>query len=144
MSAPTICQSVFVTLASVNLKKQVDFYRAFLAIAPQPNTPTYAEFQLPGIRLAIFRPKENNAAEFIATGSGSSGAQNGDRNSGPSSGAMSLCLEVGNLDDAIAHLAALGCAPPGTVVSASHGQEIYAYDPDGNRLILHQAHKRAF
>ncbi len=51
---------------------------------------------------------------------------------------MSLCLEVSNLEDAIAHLKTLGYPPPGNISIASHGREIYAYDPDGNRLILHQ------
>jgi hypothetical protein len=53
---------------------------------------------------------------------------------------MSLCLEVSDLEDAIAHITALGFPPPGEILTASHGREIYAYDPDGNRLILHQSH----
>jgi hypothetical protein len=52
---------------------------------------------------------------------------------------MSLCLEVANLDQAIARLTHLGYPPPGPILTASHGREIYAYDHDGNRLILHQA-----
>lgn len=119
----SIMTSAFVTLASVNLKAQVEFYQAFLAVEPQPSTPTYAEFHLPGLRLAIFTPKQSNITEFAAA----------------SSGAMSLCLEVKDLNSAIARLISLGYAPPSEVMHASHGDEIYAYDPDGNRLILHQA-----
>jgi hypothetical protein len=52
---------------------------------------------------------------------------------------MSLCLEVEDLENAIAHLTALGYPPPGQIIIATHGREIYAYDPAGNRLILHQA-----
>jgi hypothetical protein len=52
-----------------------------------------------------------------------------------------MCLEVNNLEDVIAHLTDLGYPPPGEIAIASHGREIYAYDPDGNRLILHQSHK---
>ncbi|MBD0267928.1 MAG: VOC family protein, partial [Cyanobacteria bacterium Co-bin8] len=48
--------------------------------------------------------------------------------------------EVVDLEGAIAHLTTLGYPPPGPVMIASHGREIYAYDPDGNRLILHQSH----
>jgi hypothetical protein len=33
---------------------------------------------------------------------------------------------------------ALGYPPPGEIITASHGREIYTYDPAGNRLILHQ------
>ncbi|MEM8503205.1 MAG: VOC family protein [Cyanobacteria bacterium P01_D01_bin.1] len=126
-SSPSIGQSVvtsvFGTLASVNLKAQVEFYQAFLAVDPQPSTPTYAEFHLSGLRLAIFTPKQSNITEFAAA----------------SSGAMSLCLEVKDLNGAIAQLTALGHEPPGEVMHTSHGDEIYAYDPDGNRLILHQS-----
>jgi hypothetical protein len=30
-------------------------------------------------------------------------------------------------------------APPGEITTASHGREIYAYDPNSNRLILHES-----
>ncbi|NJM98429.1 MAG: glyoxalase [Phormidesmis sp. RL_2_1] len=98
------------------------FYSKLLAVEPTLNTPTYAEFQLAGLRLAIFIPKADNADEFAAA----------------TSGPMSLCLEVDNLAGAIAHLSSIGYPPPGDIMHTSHGQEIYAYDPDGNRLILHQ------
>ncbi|MBE9061144.1 VOC family protein [cf. Phormidesmis sp. LEGE 11477] len=129
MSAPNTCQSAFVissaftTLASVNLNALVKFYSDFLTTSPHISTSTYAEFQLPGLRLAIFSPAAGNASEFAATGSG----------------AMSLCLEVNDLEAAIARLRSIGHASLGTVIQASHGREIYAYDPDGNRLILHQS-----
>ena len=116
-------QAAFIALATAQLSRQVDFYNRFLKIAPTPYTATYAEFSLKGLRLAIFVPKADNAAEFAAS----------------RSGAMSVCLEVSDLKGAIAHLQAIGYPPPGNVLSSSHGQEIYAYDPDGNRLILHQS-----
>jgi predicted enzyme related to lactoylglutathione lyase len=81
--------------------------------------------ELPGIRLGLFNPKATHRAEFVA----------------PSSGGMSLCIEVENLDAAIAHLTHLGCPPPGDIQQASHGREIYAYDPCSNRLILHESRK---
>jgi hypothetical protein len=52
---------------------------------------------------------------------------------------MSLCLEVTDLENAIAHVTALGYPPPGEIITGSHGREIYAYDPDRNRLIIHQS-----
>lgn len=113
----------FVALASVKIAQQVAFYSQLLNISPRPNTPAYAEFQLTGLRLAIFTPNNHNAIEFAAT----------------TSGPMSLCIEVSDLESAIARLQALGHAPPGEIMHTSHGQEIYAYDPDGNRLILHQS-----
>ncbi len=121
--ADVSCADVFVAIASQHIERQVAFYSQFLSISPQPNTVTYAEFRLSGLRLAIFTPNEQNAAEF----------------SGFSSGPMSLCLEMEDLAGAIAHLKNIGHAPPGNLMHTSHGQEIYAYDPDGNRLILHQS-----
>lgn len=118
------CSSAFVALASVNFEQLVGFYSGLLDQSARPyQRDRYAEFQLPGLRLAIFKPKSDQTSQFAA----------------PSSGAMSLCLEVTDLEGAIAHLTRLGYAPPGSVLTASHGREIYAYDPDGNRLILHQS-----
>lgn len=118
--------AIFVTLASIDISKLVLFYTQLLMQEPQPYIPNvYAEFQLPSLRLAIFKPKETNQSEF--------------NNAGKSG--MSLCLEVSDLATAIAHLTALGYPPPGKILTASHGREIYAYDPDGNRLILHQSAK---
>ncbi|OKH48183.1 VOC family protein [Phormidium tenue] len=117
------CTSAFVALASENFGRLVDFYGELLDQSARPyQRDRYAEFHLPELRLAIFKPNTDHASQFAA----------------PSSGAMSLCLEVTDLDGAIAHLTHLGYAPPGPVLTASHGREVYAYDPDGNRLILHQ------
>ncbi|MBD2741211.1 VOC family protein [Coleofasciculus sp. FACHB-1120] len=117
------CTTALVTLATVDLELLVPFYTNLLNQNPNPYIPTiYAEFQLSGLRLGIFRPKETHVSEFESTKSG-----------------MSLCLEVTDLEGAISHLTALGYPPPGEIFIASHGREIYAYDPLGNRLILHQA-----
>ncbi|MEL6472038.1 MAG: hypothetical protein AAFQ74_20110 [Cyanobacteria bacterium J06623_4] len=121
---------MFVALASVQLEVQVAFYSAFLTVDPAVQTASYAEFRLNGLRLAIFVPSAGNAAEFGCGQAAAAGSP------------MSLCLEVSDLEGAIAHLSAMGHAPPGKVMQASHGQEIYAYDPDGNRLILHQSLSR--
>ena len=120
---PLHLQTAFVTLAGENLAVLVEFYQGLLGQAPKPYVPhRYAEFLLPGLRLALFKPSAGHALEF--TGAAAS---------------MSLCLEVGDLAGAIATLTHLGYPPPGDIIHASHGQEIYAYDPAGNRLILHQA-----
>ncbi|WP_373541058.1 VOC family protein [Chamaesiphon sp.] len=113
-----------VTIASVNFDVVVDFYTQFLGTPPKSYLPNvYAEFPIPGIQLGIFCPKSTNRDEF----------------GHPRQSGMSLCLEVANLEDAIDKLAQLGYPPSGKITTASHGREIYAYDPDGNRLILHQA-----
>jgi predicted enzyme related to lactoylglutathione lyase len=115
----------FVTLAAADAETLVRFYRQLLDQEPKPYIPyVYAEFQLTGLRLGIFQPKPTHLEEFANS------TQSG----------MSLCLEVDNLEDAIAHLTSIGYPPPGEITTASHGREIYAYDPMGNRLILHQSY----
>ncbi|NJL52989.1 MAG: VOC family protein [Hydrococcus sp. SU_1_0] len=114
---------IFVTLSTDKIQLMVDFYSQLLGQQPTVyRPPTYAEFQFPGIRIAIFQPKAKNQAEFSNQSS-----------------SMSLCLEVEDLVQAIAQLTHLGYPPPGEIMEASHGREIYGYDPGENRLILHQA-----
>jgi predicted enzyme related to lactoylglutathione lyase len=116
--------TAFVTLAATDAETLVQFYAQLLEQEPKPYIPNvYAEFQLSGLRLGIFKPKQSHRVEF------ENSAQSG----------MSLCLEVDDLEEAIAHLTTLGYPPPGEITTASHGREIYAYDPAGNRLILHQS-----
>ena len=114
----------FVAIATSDDRSLVNFYRQLLDIQPNPYIPkVYAEFQLKGLRLGIFQPKASRQHEFA-------------QNLGSS---MSICLEVLDLEKAIAHLDDMGYPVPGEIITASHGREIYAYDPMGNRLILHQS-----
>ena len=114
----------FITIGANNFKEVREFYRQFLGEEPSLEVPDiYSEFNLQGLRLGIFRPQEKHHSEFTdSVGSG-----------------MSLCLEVEDLEAAIALITKIGYGPPGEVIAASHGREIYAYDPAGNRLILHQS-----
>jgi predicted enzyme related to lactoylglutathione lyase len=115
----------FVALAAMEFDRLVAFYQQLLEQSPDRFVPNvYAEFQLPGLKFGIFRPKHPTASD----------ADSPHRTIG-----MSLCLEVANLDAAISHLTALGYPPPGKILTASHGREVYAYDPEGNWLILHQS-----
>lgn len=126
----------FVTLASLKFNVLVEFYIHLFGFSPTPYLPNrYAEFQLPGLKLGIFQPQLDQSTEWIAA----------------SSGGMSLCLEVENLDQAMtaveAAYAALSIEPGarpilGPVMTPSHGREVYAYDTDGNRLILHEGKPR--
>ena len=112
------CQTAFVAIAAVNFGQVQEFYRLLLGQSPAKEVPNvYAEFLLPNLRLGIFRPK---AAEFEGAGT------------------MSLCLEVESLDEAIAHLGAIGLPLPERIMTASHGREVYIYDPAGSRIILHE------
>jgi predicted enzyme related to lactoylglutathione lyase len=109
-----------VTIATAHFDRVWAFYAHLLGQEPQPFTPhIYAEFRLPGICLGIFRPQANSP--FI-----------------PGRGAMSLCLEVDDLALAIERAIQGGCPRPTTISTASHGRETYIYDPDDNRIILHQ------
>lgn len=119
---PLHCTEAFVAIAARDFDRLVQFYHIFLGQTPTQLRPNvYAEFHLPGLKLGIFRPKTAAEVESSSTSQG-----------------LSLCLEVADLDGAIAHLAAIGYPTVSNIVTASHGREIYAYDPDGNWLILHQ------
>lgn len=117
--------TAFVALADVGEQTLKTFYTALLGQQPTIDIPAYAEFQLEGLRLGLFHPKAAHWAEFAA-----------------SRGGMSLCFEVENLDVAVTHLTTLGYPPQGEIQQATHGREIYAYDPGGNRLILHESSER--
>ncbi|MBP0037214.1 MAG: VOC family protein [Roseofilum sp. SID1] len=116
-----VMSELWVTIATENVETLRDFYRCVLNTQAQQEIPgVYAEFIIGGLRLGLFRPRDRQ--EFHSSTPGS----------------MSLCLEVEDIHEAIALLSSLGYPPPGSVQKASHGQEIYAYDPDGNRLIIHE------
>ncbi len=109
-----------VTIAATNFDRSWTFYAHLLNQKPQPFTPqVYAGFRLPGLCLGIFRPKDANYFT-------------------PGLGAMSLCLEVSDLEVAIDAAQQAGGQSAAEIMTASHGREAYIYDPDGNRIILHQ------
>ncbi|MBO3458789.1 hypothetical protein G7B40_016555 [Aetokthonos hydrillicola Thurmond2011] len=113
-----------ITIATLDIEKMVCFYTQFLQKQPEHFIPnTYAEFQLPGMKLSIFKPKPTHLSEFQTSANSK----------------ISLCLEINDLESAIAHLTTLGNPPVGEIIVASHGREIYAYDPDNNRIILHES-----
>lgn len=115
-------KTALVAIAAVQLESLVAFYRQLLGQDPMIYRPqVYAEFHLPDLRLGLFQPRQACL-----------------RSHPPAPTGLSLCLEVSDLEAAIAHLTALGY-PPDDVITASHGREVYAYDPEGNWLILHQS-----
>lgn len=117
---------VFVTISTNNIKVLIDFYSHLFQKKPEVYLPLhYGEFKLANLRIGIFQPKEERASEFDQSGS-----------------SMSLCFEVKNLEQAIAYLTEMNCTPPGETINASHGREVYAYDPEGNRLILYQSKEK--
>ena len=106
--------ALFVALADLDGHTLTRFYQALLGQNPVVDIPeVYAEFVVPGMRIGLFKPSNTHRAEFASL----------------SSGSMSLCIEVEKIEEAIAHLTALGYPPPGAIQHTSHGREIYAYDP---------------
>ncbi|MCU0525856.1 MAG: glyoxalase [Elainella sp. Prado103] len=115
--------TVFVALADP-IENLAEFYQVFFALEPAVQVPqVYTEFELPGLRLGIFKPKPDHHPEFMGQ-----------------AGSMSLCIEVECLEAAIERLRQIGYTTPLDIMTASHGRETYAYDPAGNRLILHESH----
>ena len=118
------CRRAWVTLATVDFARSCQFYQQLLAQLPQPvRSAHYAEFTIADLRIGIYRSRQNELPQTATP---------------VPFPAVSLCLEVENLAKAIAQLTQLGYPPLGDIISVPHGQEIYAYDPDGNRLILYQ------
>lgn len=116
-------QRIWLTLAAPDFGSLVTFYRRILGQDPQVfQDDRYAQFDLPHLSLGIFKPHPNHQDQF----SHSQGSP------------LSLCLQVDNLPETIAFLKTLGAHVDPDVYPSSHGQEVYAYDPQGNRLILYQ------
>jgi hypothetical protein len=115
----------FIAIADLDGHTLKNFYQALLSQAPVIDIPNvYTEFALEGgLRIGLFKPSTTHQIEVESL----------------SSGSMSLCIEVESIEGAIAHLTLLGYPPSGQIQQASHGREIYAYDPQGNRLILHES-----
>ena len=124
----------WVTIAAQDFERSQNFYEQLLGKAPDRtlgpvDRPIYAEFQLNGLRFGIYRPQSENSAPVNT-------APLSTQRSNP----MSICFQVKNLEQAIAHLASIGFPVAGEILTPRHGREVYAADPDGNRLILYQPH----
>ena len=86
------CSEAFVAIAAQDWPRAIAFYQALLDQPPRPCLENvYAEFHLPGLRLGIFKPGAQHRAEFAQ----------------PAQSAFSLCLEVIDLERAIAHFTQL-------------------------------------
>jgi predicted enzyme related to lactoylglutathione lyase len=115
------CTAALITIAAKDFDQLITFYSMLLQQAPQIWRPqVYAGFRVAGVEIGIFQPQASHAAEFTG------------------GGAVSICLEVDNLDLALSALVTAGYLEQEVVITASHGRESYIYDPDGNRIILHQ------
>ncbi len=122
--------TAWVTIAAHDFDTIVEFYTRLLGDAPDrvmgpADALIYAEFELHGLRLGLYRPAPGSSPGSSA---------------GSSAGPISICIQVESLETAIDHLAAIGYPVSGDILTPRHGREIYAFDPEGNRLILYQPH----
>jgi predicted enzyme related to lactoylglutathione lyase len=109
-------------IGSEDFGRALAFYSAILGREPDERLGDgYAAFRLPGLHLQVFRPKRGGGADF---------ANPPGRRAG-----LNLVFRVASLDRALAEVERAGGAAT-AAFSTSHGREAYAYDPDGNRLIL--------
>ena len=116
----------WVTIAAQNFEKTHNFYAQLLGKEPDRmmgpvDAPIYAEFHLKGLHIGVYRPKTE-----IFT-------------SEPSR--LSICLQVEDLENSIAHLSEIDHPVSGDILTSRHGREVYVLDPDGNRLILYQPYQ---
>ncbi|NJL90334.1 MAG: VOC family protein [Coleofasciculaceae cyanobacterium SM2_1_6] len=131
------CTEAFVALGSIELDQLVTFYTQLFGQHPQPYQPKiYAEYRLPGLRLAIFVPKLDHELEFGQSRQ-SRQSKLSTQSTQSKTSSMSICLQVLDLEPVITELAAMNY-PRGNIITASHGRELYIYDPDGNRLIFYE------
>ncbi len=110
-----------VTIATIDWPASLKFYQDLLQCPPQALQPDrYAEFRLSDCTIALYapRPAETPIAQPYPS--------------------LSLCLHVQSLASAIARLTALNHPIPDGIQHSSHGQEVYLYDPNGNRIILYE------
>jgi predicted enzyme related to lactoylglutathione lyase len=116
------CSRAMTVLATDRLDSMVGFYRLLLGLEPDPWQPgRYAEFCLPGLILGLFTPHPQQRELFL-----------------PPSRSLGLCLQVEDLAGIYDGVVASQLGQLSPLYTASHGREFYLYDPDGNRLIIHQ------
>ena len=110
--------AVLFSLATTQFNGLLAFYRRLLGDPIQLAENKHATFALPGSRLVVWSSQER-----VKPGN-----------------ALELCLQVGNLEAAMAAVADWVVLE--SVNQASHGRETFFRDPDGNRIILYQPHAR--
>ena len=112
-------------IAAIDFDTMRQFYSKVLQQEPTRHIKdVYVEYQLPDLRIGLFKPRPDNRPEFMHD----------------TRSTASIVLEVTDIDAAIKHFTSVGCTP-GKVIDTFHGKEFYAYDPAQNRLIVHQEKK---
>lgn len=116
--SPSI-QVGLLSIATANLDQLQAFYQNLLGMPPTVTLPrVYVEFRLTGLRLGLYT---SHHPDFKAC-----------------RGASSLCLQVNSLDPMLANWADHLVSP---VREDFHGREVDLWDPDGNRVVIHEPSK---
>ena len=114
---------LWMTIAAEEFEAITQFYTQAFERSPDIyHSDRYAEFQCPQLCLGIFKPKPDQVPQFAPS---------------PSS-PLSFCIAVENLETAIEKFLRIGATIPGPAIAASHGREIYVFDPLQNRIILYE------
>jgi len=142
--------SSFVAIGAEDVAGLVAFYQRLLGQAPQLyQADRYGEFHLPGLRLALFRPRPDQRHLFQPLPPATPPAfdpridpridPRTDPKTNPSftpAPSVSLCITVHDLTAAIDHCRQLQLVPS-PLHTASHGQEFSILDPLGNRILFY-------
>lgn len=121
---PVPYTEVFAAIGANDYPATVAFYGALFGREPDERIrDIYVAFRLPGLHLGIFAPRASNRPDFA--------------NPADLRGGLSLVMRVPDVDQARAAVSALNAThPPGPIQPTNHGREFYAYDPEGNRIIV--------
>ena len=117
-------EKTLVSIGAENVEQICQFYQALLNQPPSIYRESiYAEFNLSGLVLAIFKPRPNEHDEFFNE---------------EHKGGLSICFLVENLQQIINHLVDLGYKEELSPKTTRTMKELYIYDPEGNRIIFYQ------
>lgn len=117
-------QKGLIALGAARFEEVVAFYEKLFGTKPiDAIGQSYVEFDIAGLRIGIFKPRETNLEKF----------ENKDRDGH----GLSICFQLQHLDDLIAECRAKGF-DIGDPITTRHGREAFLYDPQHNRLIFSQ------
>jgi predicted enzyme related to lactoylglutathione lyase len=110
--------SILMSIPTPNLPQLRQFYQDLLQVTPLVVLgEKYVEFELLGARLALYHQRSEQNLQVHPEGS------------------ISLCLQVTSLE---AMLKSFEPQSISEVRVAFHGREVDIWDPDGNRIVLHE------
>lgn len=117
-------QKGLIALGAAHFEEVIQFYEKLFGTKPADAIgQSYVEFNVAGLRLGIFKPREHNVEKF--------------ENKSREGHGLSICFQLQNLDELIAECRAKGFEITDPIPT-KHGREAFLYDPQHNRLIFSQ------